>query len=209
MEEILASIRKIISEDEVEGGDDAEAEAETDDEPEMDAEPESEPEPEPEPAMEAEPAPEPEPEVEVEEDDGILELTERVDEDVSDDDLLVIDEIEDVAEVEEEEPVVAAPEPEPEPEPVRSVEDSVNDYAEALADEIISSDVADRTSAVFGSLVSSLVVARQPGEGLTLEDLVREMLRPMLREWLDQNLQNIVDAKVEAEIARIAARSRR
>jgi len=37
----------------------------------------------------------------------------------------------------------------------------------------------------------------------SLESLVREMLRPMLAEWLDQHLPPLVDRLVAAEIARI------
>ena len=38
----------------------------------------------------------------------------------------------------------------------------------------------------------------------TLEDLVREMLQPMLRSWLDDNLPTLVERLVLVEIARIA-----
>ena len=38
----------------------------------------------------------------------------------------------------------------------------------------------------------------------TLEDLVREMLRPMLRSWLDDNLPTLVERLVLVEIERIA-----
>lgn len=40
--------------------------------------------------------------------------------------------------------------------------------------------------------------------GLTIEDLVIEALRPMLKEWLDANLPHIVDRKVAKEIERIS-----
>lgn len=42
----------------------------------------------------------------------------------------------------------------------------------------------------------------------SLEGLVREMLRPMLAQWLDANLPEIVDRQVRAEIARIAGKKR-
>ena len=38
----------------------------------------------------------------------------------------------------------------------------------------------------------------------TLEDLVREMLRPMLKNWLDDNLPTMVERLVRAEIERVA-----
>ena len=44
------------------------------------------------------------------------------------------------------------------------------------------------------------------GDG-PLEAVVREMLRPMLKEWLDQNLPEIVQALVTREIARITRQS--
>lgn len=42
----------------------------------------------------------------------------------------------------------------------------------------------------------------------SLEGLVREMLRPMLAQWLEQHLPAIVDRLVQAEIARIAGKKR-
>ena len=39
--------------------------------------------------------------------------------------------------------------------------------------------------------------------GRTLQDLVREMLRPMLRSWLDDNLPTLVERLVLAEIERL------
>ena len=40
----------------------------------------------------------------------------------------------------------------------------------------------------------------------SLEGLVRDMLRPMLAEWLDRNLPEMVERLVKAEIARIAGK---
>jgi cell pole-organizing protein PopZ len=40
----------------------------------------------------------------------------------------------------------------------------------------------------------------------SLEGLARDMLRPMLAEWLDRNLPEIVERLVKAEIARIAGK---
>jgi cell pole-organizing protein PopZ len=38
----------------------------------------------------------------------------------------------------------------------------------------------------------------------TLEDVVRETLRPMLKSWLDENLPRLVEQMVQAEIERVA-----
>ena len=40
----------------------------------------------------------------------------------------------------------------------------------------------------------------------TLEDVVRELLRPMLKEWLDDHLPPLVERLVKDEIARLVAR---
>ena len=44
------------------------------------------------------------------------------------------------------------------------------------------------------------------GNGKTMEDLVKEMLRPMLKEWLDKNLPPMVERFVEREIVRLTRR---
>jgi cell pole-organizing protein PopZ len=54
-----------------------------------------------------------------------------------------------------------------------------------------------------------MLVGGYEGAGNTLEGLVREMLKPMLRAWLDENLPRIVEDMVEREVARIAARGGR
>ncbi len=45
-----------------------------------------------------------------------------------------------------------------------------------------------------------------PAPGRTLEDVVRELLRPMLKEWLDQHLPGIVQERVDEEVDRITRR---
>lgn len=42
--------------------------------------------------------------------------------------------------------------------------------------------------------------------GRTIEDLVKEMLRPMLKDWLDRNLPAIVERYVEREVVRLTRR---
>jgi hypothetical protein len=169
MEEILASIRRIISEDETPG-----AEAETP----ARAAPAAVAEPEPEPvAVEAPPepvaapvvsAPVPPPVLAVEEEEEEeLELTEKLD---SLGDLDIMD----------------AEEPEPALQPVAT---------------LVSETVAAAAAASFGHLSASIAM---PPSGLTLDDVVRELLRPLLRQWLDANLPTIVQEAVQAEVDRIA-----
>lgn len=67
----------------------------------------------------------------------------------------------------------------------------------------VESEIAARSS--LAALSSMIVSSSEPGEN-TLEGLVREMLRPMLKEWLDANLPTLVEGMVAKEIARITGR---
>lgn len=48
--------------------------------------------------------------------------------------------------------------------------------------------------------------AAPPAGGTTLEELIRPLLAPMLKEWLDANLPEIVDRAAREEIARLTGR---
>jgi len=66
--------------------------------------------------------------------------------------------------------------------------------------------VSDATAAVTShtlSALSTLAVRNYDGADNTLEGLVRELLKPMLREWLDANLPELVERIVAREIERI------
>ncbi len=71
-------------------------------------------------------------------------------------------------------------------------------------ESIIDEDTANSATAAFASLTRSVRVADD--EGQTLEAIVTEMLRPMIKEWLDTNLSRIVEEKVEHEVQRLARR---
>ena len=75
---------------------------------------------------------------------------------------------------------------------------------EETDDAIVDSTTASAASAAFGSLTRSVRVADDQGQ--TLEALVTEMLRPMVKDWLDANLSSIVEEKVEYEVQRLARR---
>jgi cell pole-organizing protein PopZ len=47
-----------------------------------------------------------------------------------------------------------------------------------------------------------------PSEGRSLEDVTRELLRPMLKAWLDEHLAGMVQSAVEAEVERISRQRR-
>jgi len=178
MEEILASIRKIISEDDVEEGE-AVAESEVAPEPE----PESEPESDPESVQEGD--------ITLEEDDQVLELTEMAEE-----------ESEPEPEPEPEPEIELEPEPEPEAE--MEFEQAIDDVDPSDGEDVLMSGPASEFAMDQFGVLSDLLTTGYQGAGNTLEDLVREMLKPMLQSWLDQNLPSIVERMVAKEIARLA-----
>jgi len=57
-------------------------------------------------------------------------------------------------------------------------------------------------TAAIGSAFNTLTETVRQHEP-TLEDVVRETLRPMLKSWLDENLPGVVERMVQAEIERI------
>jgi cell pole-organizing protein PopZ len=185
MEEILASIRRIISED---------------DAPAAGAAPAAAAAPEPEAANEEAHA-EPPPQIQAfdeGDDDDVLELTEPA------------------PPLHEPEPAEAhaapaealgdlevfpraapPPRPAPQPQPVAAADS----YGEPEAEGLISNPNADLAATAFGQLSRTLAM---PAEGRTLEDVVRELLRPMLKDWLDRNLSGIVETAVQSEVERIS-----
>lgn len=60
------------------------------------------------------------------------------------------------------------------------------------------------TAASIAAQFQTLAASRLFGDDGRLDELVRELLRPMLREWLDDNLPGIVEKLVRAEIERVA-----
>lgn len=82
-------------------------------------------------------------------------------------------------------------------------------YAQAPAppaDPIISSPAASAAAGSLQRLAGGLRIADTHNQ--TVEGVVRELLKPMLKEWLDHNLPAIVEARVEAELERISRLAR-
>ena len=191
MEEILASIRRIISEDET-PAEAAQADAATDDEPEDPVEDSF-------PAAEAEPADEPamaEPDAPV--DDDVLELTDAYEAPAE-----TSEPAESIGDLDvTERPFEDPPAPTAEPEARSAMPTSYDEPS----DGIVSDTAAETAASAFAGLTASL---KLPSEGRSLEDLVRELMRPLLKDWLDQNLPGIVEEQVRAEVERIARRGAR
>jgi uncharacterized protein len=64
--------------------------------------------------------------------------------------------------------------------------------------------VSAATSAAVDSAFNTLAQTVLVQNGRTLEDLVKEMLRPLLKTWLDDNLPSLVERLVRAEIERVS-----
>lgn len=188
IEEILASIRQIISDD-----DDAPA-------PKAAAEPTPAPEPEPEPA------PEPEPE----EEDDVLDLTSEMQEEpeeleVSEEDLDVDFDIA-LAEIQESlaQDEDLSVDDEPEEDIVAAVSDE--DFDDIISKEAQSAALASMAKLATGMPVSKPAATPRQYDGVTLEDIVRDLLNPMLREWMDDNLPPMVERIVQKEMEKLSRR---
>ena len=91
--------------------------------------------------------------------------------------------------------------PEPPPEPVRIAEPPRSYAPPPMPDQaLISSATMTAVDSAFNSLAHTVL----GNNARTLEDLVKEMLRPMLKGWLDDNLPSMVERIVRAEIERVS-----
>lgn len=112
---------------------------------------------------------------------------------------------------------VAPPTPAPtlaEPEPEEPAEAEVLELDEPVIEEmrlpdvdlgppLVSEDAAEASRARLAALQEAAAAAPPPPAVNPLEQMVRDMLRPMLKDWLDQHLPGIVDEHVKREIGRI------
>ena len=102
---------------------------------------------------------------------------------------------------------------EPRPEPLRDVFGSApalpTEFMEPLAQEeanaLISSDAGDRVARSFDDLAAAFDSTPRR----SLDEIAEEMLRPMLKDWLDDNLPTLVERLVREEIERVARGPRR
>lgn len=70
--------------------------------------------------------------------------------------------------------------------------------------QLISREVNNAVHAAFNALAQTVLV----NNSRTLEDLLREMLQPILKVWLDENLPGMVERLIRVEIEQISPRRR-
>lgn len=78
---------------------------------------------------------------------------------------------------------------------------------EDLGESILTNHAADAALDGFMKLAANMAVDRKGTGTVTLEDIVRELMRPMLREWLDVHLPPIIEKVVQKELDKIARKA--
>ncbi len=199
IEEILASIRQIISDDD-EGRPAGEIEVPQEEKFDI-------PTYQPEPAKEEAPRPS---------FADVLELTDEIPSEEK-----VFNQAEEKFDIPLSEPVR---EPEPAPrssdldlsykeEPVRTSDLDLSAGQDDV-DALFSSPAASATTEAFSRLLGNIPVEREENKRLyadgriTLEDIAKDLLRPMLRQWVDDNVPALVERLVEKELEKLARQAR-
>lgn len=151
--------------------------------------------------------------------DDVLELTDALNEDGSVRRLAPIGSSIHAAQRAQEPPPAAAarePEPRPEPEPEPQLPRDGPSVVQARPERVAANDerlVSEVTSLAAAAAFARLAtVPRGPREppllgDRPLDEVVQDLLRPLLQTWLDDNLPAIVERLVTAEIARVTGRS--
>jgi hypothetical protein len=174
MEEILASIRRIIADDDA-----SKSPPKAENPMPPPPTPMAPPRPAPRPVAATPPAAEP-----AAQQDELESMLGDADKESSDADVLDLTE------------AMAA---DPEPAPIPPMPDMPTEPAPAPR-PLISSSTSAAVDSAFNTLAHTVLVQN----ARTLEDLVREMLRPLLKSWLDDNLPGMVERLVRAEIERVS-----
>jgi cell pole-organizing protein PopZ len=83
-----------------------------------------------------------------------------------------------------------------------------------VASDIMSSPTARASTDILAELAAAILDRRDIAIGagsreMTLEGIVREMLKPILREWLDRNLPHLIERLVKKEIDHMINRAER
>ncbi len=81
-------------------------------------------------------------------------------------------------------------------------------------DALFSAPAASATTEAFSRLLGNIPVEREENKRLyadgriTLEDIAKDLLRPMLRQWVDDHMPALVERLVEKELEKLARQAR-
>jgi cell pole-organizing protein PopZ len=134
----------------------------------------------------------------------------------ADNEVLVLDASMEVADLPAEESPAAREEPSPAAdsqtvaEPAAQPATAAAPAAEPLPADLIAPEIAAAAASAVSNLMRTLAAERTTrvhAAGPTIEDLVREELRPLLKQWLDRHLPDLVERLVRAEIERVVRRA--
>ncbi|MDR3521806.1 MAG: DUF2497 domain-containing protein [Acidocella sp.] len=104
----------------------------------------------------------------------------------------------------------AAEAPEPMPTPVETPMPETNENHVTAPNSLIDDQVSTAAASAIGAMVRSISAEKSVAVsrgGATIEDMVREEIRPLLKAWLDTNLQSLVERVVRTEIEKVVSRS--
>jgi len=78
-------------------------------------------------------------------------------------------------------------------------------------ESLISDQTTDAAASTIGALVRGMAneksIPISKTSAITIEDIVREEIRPLLKSWLDSHLPSLVERVVRSEIERVINRS--
>jgi len=103
--------------------------------------------------------------------------------------------------------VTLAPALPPAPAPVAPADPPLRPASSGLIGDAAASAAASSVGSLLRTLASERQQVAVYRGGPTLEDLVREEMRPILKQWLDANLPPMVERLVRAEIERVVGRA--
>lgn len=88
-----------------------------------------------------------------------------------------------------------------------------HDDKPSVDESIFTAPAAAATADAFSKLVGNMPIEREVSRaaspaGVTLEDITRDLLRPMLRQWIDENVPRLVERLVEKELEKLSRRVR-
>ena len=110
------------------------------------------------------------------------------------------DDVLELTEVVEEKEVILPPPPK------KVVLDLQDAAPEPDNSDILTDQAANAALAGFMRLSRDTPLARTH-DGITLEDIVRDLMKPMLRDWLDRNLPSLIEKVVEKELDKLARKA--